>query len=156
MSRPPRHDTTVLATLERHRRLLLDQARARQARHETLLARAEEALGKAERLLDSAHATQRAAVSEGAALAVQDLQLAHQYATARAAALTQLHAAREQRLRELAEAREQLAARLEDLKAIEKLRERLQRSESKWSRRQDQSRLDELGLIRGSLEVTCR
>lgn len=157
MPSPPRHDTAVLDTLERHRRLLLQEARALQSQHETLAADAEEACGRAERLLEAALASQRAALAPGTPVAVQALWRAHQYASAQAATLARLHRAREERLSQLARAREQLAARLEDVKAIERLRERLQRAESKWARRRDQLRLDELGIIKGwKAEVTWR
>lgn len=157
MPRPARHDTAVLATLERHRRLLLQEARALQSQHEALVVDAEEACGRAERLLEAALASQRAAIAPGTAVAVEDLWGAHQYSSAQAATLAELRSARAHRLSQLAQAREQLAARLEGVKAIERLRARLQRAEAKWARRRDQLRLDELGIMKGwKAEVTWR
>lgn len=148
MARPIRHDSPALHSLERHRAALLQEARVQQARSETLLEKAEAGCAAAERRLESALARQRV-LENGGAVAAQDIQWAYQYACSRAVALSQSRGARDGRRHDLSLAQEQVLARLKELKTIERLRERLRRAAAKWDLRQDQSRLDGLGIVRG-------
>lgn len=157
MPRPTRHDTPVLRTLQRHREGLLQEARAQQALGEAQLARAEAACITAEGQLASALSTLRTLAERGAPIAAHDLQLAQQYVRSQVAALSASQVARDRRRSELAAAQARLSAQLTDLKAIERLRQRLRRAAAKWGLHRDQSRLDGLGIIRGRTgEATWR
>lgn len=149
MSKPKRHDSPVLQTLERHRAVLVQEARTHQARSEALLAKAEAAYSAAESRLESALAVQRRLGECDTPIPAHALQWAHQYAHSQLAALPALQDVCDHRRSDLTVAQDELAGRLKDLKTIERLRQRLRQACAKWQLRQDQSRLDGLGIIKG-------
>lgn len=157
MPRPTRHDSAALRTLERHRTALLQEARAQQVLSEALFAKAEAACAAAENHLAAAMSAQRRLGERAGPVAAHDLQWAHQYVRSQVAALSASQSVRERRQSDLTAAQEQLSARLKDLKTIERLRERLQRAAAKWELHRDQSRADDLGIVKGRTgEATWR
>ena len=148
MPRPTRHDSSVLRTLERHREVLVQEARTQQAVSEALLDKAEAACTTAGSRLESALSVQRNLEEVRAPIAACDLQQAHRYVLSQVMELSAARAARDRRRSDLAAAQEQLSARLKELKTIERLRERLRVAAAKWELHQDQSRLDRLGIIK--------
>ena len=139
----------MLRTLERHREVLVQEARAQQSVCGALLDKAEAACAVAGSRLESALAGQRSLEERDGPIAACDLQQAHQYVRSQAMALSAAQAARDRRRSDLVAAQEQFSARLKDLKTIERLRERRRFAAAKWELRQDQARLDRLGIIKG-------
>ena len=78
------------------------------------------------------------------------LSSAYHHGRAQSAALEQARAARDRAQKRLTQAHDSLTARLEELKVIERLRDKRRNSEMREQRRRAQWRLDELGIMKVS------
>lgn len=119
-------------------------------RAQALLCRSEADCAPAAQRLESARSVLRTLAGGSGAIVAHDLQRAHQYARSQAAVLAELTRVRDRNQRSVLLAQEQVSERLRELKAIERLRERLSQAEAKWQGHREQSRLDALGIIRGA------
>jgi hypothetical protein len=150
MPRPDVRDAGLLRALERRRELALDEAREVHAERTAALERDESAQARLETALESAYDAGRELVRAGGVVSGELLRVAHDYGRVQTAAIGKAREASGGSRRLVATAREEVADRLEEYKAIERLREKRGRDDVQWDRRRAQWRLDELGLIRGS------
>jgi hypothetical protein len=146
--RSARHDSATLRTLERHRGVAVEQAQAQHQQRATEQTRDEAAHTQLQRSLESTYSSLRALVQPGEILAGPSLSLSYEYARSQVAQLQQAALIRERSRALVDEAQAQLAARLEELKVIERLRERRRRGVARWVSRRNQWRIDELGTIK--------
>jgi len=147
--RSAKDDSTVLSVLERYRTLALEEAENVHVQCAELLDKESATHTKAEEALQSAYIAHRMALAaDGQALSPEALVSSYHHGRAQSAALEQARAARDRAQRRLAQAKDNLSARLEDLKVIERLREKRNENVIKEQRRRAQGRLDELGIIK--------
>ena len=153
MPQSVKHDSRMLLTLERYRELALEEAQNMHARCAEVLEKENAAYARLDEALQSSYTAQRTTLENpGRSLSPDALRLAYYHARAQAAALAQARTARDRTQTRVTQAQDQLGARLEEVKVIERLRENRRRNGSKWERRRAQSQLDELGIIRTSRE----
>jgi flagellar biosynthesis chaperone FliJ len=142
----------VLSVLERYRTLILDEAQNVHVRCAQVLDKESAVHTQAEEALQSAYAAHRSAlVAEGQLLSPQVLSSSYHHARAQSEALEQARTTRDRAQKRLSQAQDSLSARLEELKVIERLRDKRSNSLSKEQRRRAQGRLDELGI-----STTCQ
>jgi hypothetical protein len=138
----------MLHTLERYRSLGLEEARSLHVRRAEAFLQDEDRHARLETALQSAYAVQRALAEPGMPLSGDALRLAYHYGRVQIADLHEAYAARERSSALLAQAQDEVAARLEEYKIIERLREKRQRAAAQLDRHRAQLRLDELGVIK--------
>ncbi len=143
-----REPDAALVALERQRQFALDCAHVE-------LALKTEALGSCERAheqlaadLDTAHGVQRALAAPGQRLSSEALRFAFHLGRAQSIALRASEDALEKSRAQIVQAQCGLAQRLEDIRIIERLRERRARARELDRRRRAQARLDELAIIK--------
>ena len=147
--RPEKHDSGMLETLERYRNLALEEAQSAHAQCAQALEKESATCAQLEESLESAYSVHRARANDGQALSAEAIRLAYYYARNQAVALAEARTSRDGARARTTRAQDQLAARLEQLKVIERLRENRGRGVAKWERRRAQAQLDELGIIKG-------
>lgn len=149
MLQPDRHDDGTLVALERYRAVALQEARAAHAQCAEVLQTASAEHSRLEEVLEFAYVAYRASLgATDRPLCVDTMSVTYHYARAQAAALADSNSALERARSRVSRAQEQVAARLEELKVIERLRENRGRLHRKWQQSRAQSRLDELGIIK--------
>jgi hypothetical protein len=148
-----KHDSRMLLTLERYRELALEEAQNVHVRCTEVLEKENTAYAKLDEALQSTYTAHRTTLEDpGRSLSPDAMRLAYYHALAQSTALAQARLARDRTHSRVTQAQDRVAARLEEVKVIERLRENRRRNGSKWERRQAQSQLDELGIIRMSRE----
>lgn len=148
MPQPEKHDSRMLLTLERYRNLALDEAQNAHTQCTEVLNKESAAHTKLEEALQSAYTAQRTQAENGQTLHPDTLRLAYYHARVQSTALAQARATLDRTQARVTQAQDQLTARLEEFKVIERLRENRRRSGTKWQQRRAQRRLDELGIIK--------
>lgn len=142
-------DSRVLSVLERYRTLILEEAQNVHVKCAEVLDQESATCTKADEALQSAYTVHRTALAaQGQSLSPEVLSSAYHHGRAQSAALEQARAARERAQRRVTQAQDGVSARLEELKVIERLREKRGSNVIKEQRRRAQQRLDELGIIR--------
>jgi flagellar biosynthesis chaperone FliJ len=137
----------VLSVLERYRTLILEEAQNVHVRCAQVLDKESATHTLAEEALQSAYAAHRSAlVAPGQSLSPEALSSSYHHARNQSEALEQARTARDRAQKRFSQAQDSLSARLEELKVIERLRDRRSDSVSKEQRRRAQGRLDELGI----------
>lgn len=151
MPRSAKDDSRVLPVLERYRTLILEEAQNVQVQCAEFLAKENASHTKIEEALQSAYTAHRTTlVAEGRALSPETLRLSYYHARAQCDALGQARTARDRAEKRLTQAQDRVSARLEELKVIERLRDKRRNSEMREQRRRVQWRLDELGIMKVS------
>ena len=149
MAKPEKHDSNVLLTLERYRGLILEEAQNAHTQCTAAFEKEDAAHTRIETALESAYNEQRATLANpGQALSPDSLRMAYHHARGQTTLLEQARVARDRTRTKVEQSQEQLAARLEELKVIERLRENRKRHSKKLQSRRTQQRLDELGIIK--------
>jgi flagellar biosynthesis chaperone FliJ len=148
MPQPAGHDGRQLQTLERVRRLALEEAQAIQTQCEAEVAQGESQLTLIETALQAAYGEQRLLMEGGSALSRHALQISHDYRRLQAAALDGAAAALAAHRGRLAQAQRRVNSCLKDVKVIERLSERRRRAQHLLEQHSAQARLDELGIIK--------
>jgi flagellar biosynthesis chaperone FliJ len=146
MPRSANSDSGLLLTLERYRNLVLEEAQHVHAQCAEALEKDNAAHTQIEAILEAAYSAHRATLT--GAVSPEALRLAYHYARVQATSLAQARSACDRTRTRVIQAQDQLAARLEEFKVIERLRENRQRSRAQLQRRRAQTRLDELGIIK--------
>jgi hypothetical protein len=150
--RSAKADSAVLSVLERYRTLILDEAQNVHVRCAQVLDKESATHTQAEEALQSAYAAHRSTlVAQGQPLSPEALSSSYHHARTQSEALEQARTARDRAQKRLTQAQDSLSARLEELKVIERLRDKRSNSLSKERRRRAQGRLDELGI-----STTCQ
>jgi hypothetical protein len=148
MRQPEKHDSRMLLTLERYRNLALDEAQNAHAQCAEVLEKESAAHTKLEDALQSTYTAQRAQADNGQPLYPDAMRLGYHYARVQSTALAQARATLDRARTRVTQAQDQLTARLEEFKVIERLRENRRRRGTKWQQRRAQLQLDELGIIK--------
>jgi hypothetical protein len=147
--KPEKHDSEVLLTLERYRGLVLERARSTHAQRTAAFEKEDAAHARIEAELEAAYLAHRTTLArQGQPLSPESLRMAYHHARGQSTLLDRARVARDLTRARLEQSQAQLAARLEELKVIERLRDNRKRTSAKWQRRRAQQRLDELGIIK--------
>jgi hypothetical protein len=142
-------DSRVLSVLERYRTLILEEAQNVHMRCAEVLDKESATYTKAEEALQSAYAAHRTALAaQGQSLSPEALTSAYHHGRARSEAVEQARMSRDRAQKRVTQAQDSVSARLEELKVIERLREKRNNNVIKEQRRRAQGRLDELGIIK--------
>jgi hypothetical protein len=137
-----------LRALERSRSLALEEAQSlRRGRSQQLTERDREHEAR-EQERDRAYEMQRNEIVSLGGFSAEKLGMALRYTATVSLQENEAREAREQAQAQLHEAEEQTLRRLEDLKVIERLRERRRLGTRRRQARRAERRLDELGVIR--------
>ena len=149
MPRSARDDSRVLSVLERYRTLILEEAQNVHVQCAEVLDKERANHKKAEEALQSAYTAHRTAlVTQGQSLSPEALSSSFHHGRAQSEALEQARAVRDRAQKRLTQAQDGLSERLEELKVIERLRDKRHDNVLKKQRRRAQGRLDELGIIK--------
>lgn len=149
MPRSAKDDSRVLSVLERYRTLILEEAQNVHVRCAEVLDKESVTYTKADEALQSAYAAHRTALAaQGQSLSPEALSSSYHHGRARSEALEQARTARDRAQKRVTQAQDSVSARLEELKVIERLREKRSTHLLKEQRRRAQGRLDELGIIK--------
>ena len=139
----------MLSVLQRYRTLILEEAQNIHMQRADVLHKESATHTKAEEALQAAYTAHRTAlVAQGQSLSPEALSSAYHHGRAQTAAVEQARTARDRAQKRLTQAQDSLSARLEELKVIERLRDKRNDNVVKEQRRRAQGRLDELGIIR--------
>ena len=139
----------MLAVLERYRTVILEEAQNVHLQCAEVLDQESATHAQAEEALQSAYTAHRTVlVSEGQSLSPEALSSAYHHGRLQSAAVEQARTARDRAQKRLTQAQDSLSARLEELKVIERLRDKRNDNVIKERRRRAQGRLDELGIIK--------
>jgi hypothetical protein len=148
MPPPEKHDSKMLLTLERYRNLALEEAQNLHAQCAEVLEKENATHTKLEEALQSTYTVHRTFANEGRPLSPDVMKLSYYHARAQAAAVAQARITRDRTQLQVRQAQDQLTARLEEFKVIERLRENRRRHGTKWEQRRAQLQLDALGIIK--------
>ncbi len=141
----------MLSVLERYRTLILEEAQTVQVQCVESLAKESAIHTRVEEALQAAYTAHRTTlVTQGRALSPEALGSSYYHSRAQIEALEQARTARDRAQERLTEAQVRLSARLEELKVIERLRDKRRDISIREQRRRAQGRLDELGIIKNS------
>ena len=139
----------MLSVLERYRTLILEEARSVHVRCTEVLDKESAIHTRAEEALQSAYTAHRAALAvQGQSLSPEALSSAYHHGRAQSEAVEQARTACDRAQKRVTQAQDSVSARLEELKVIERLREKRSNNLIKEQRRRAQERLDELGIIK--------
>lgn len=149
MPKAAKDDSTVLSVLERYRIVILEEAQNVHAQCAQVLDKESATHTRVEQELQSAYAAHRTTLAaQGQLLSPQALSSAYHHGRAQCAAVEQARTSRERAEKRVTQAQDGVSARLEELKVIERLREKRSDNLVKEQRRRAQGRLDELGIIK--------
>jgi flagellar export protein FliJ len=148
MPQPASRDGHLLRSLERVRRLALEEAQSLQTRCEAECVQGETQLTRIEEALQAEYGRQRLLAKDGTALSCDALQVSHTYLRSQAASLSEAAAALTTSRGRLAQAQSRVTSCLKEVKVIERLSERRRRAQHVVEQRRSQSRMDELGIIK--------
>jgi hypothetical protein len=138
----------VLRALERSRSMAFAEAQAERGARAGDLAEKEAAREQLARAREAAYEARRKQIGHGSAFTIQQLHWNHQYALSQLAREKAAEELCEQARQALQQAQDEARRRLEELRVVEKLRDRRRAEFSRSSRRRGLGRLDELGLIK--------
>jgi len=146
---PAKDDSSVLPVLERYRAALLEEAQSIQTQCAVALNEERATHARAEQALESSYTEQRTALTaRGRSLSPETLSSAFHYRRAQSETLARVRDQRDRAQKRLTQAQESLTSRLEELRVIERLRDKRKDYVNKERRRRAQMRLDELGIVR--------
>lgn len=147
MARPPERDAPLMA-LERQRQFALDCSQVELARQADALLADEATHERLAADLESGHLIQRTLAAAGQRLSSDALQFAFYRGRIKSVALNEAAETAEKSRARVVEEQRGLAQRLEEVRIIERLRERRIRTRRIDQRRRAQARLDELAIIK--------
>ncbi len=147
MDRLKRPEAGVLLALERSRSLALEEAQAANATRLRELTESEASRDELARAREAAYEARRSQIARGAAFNIHQLHASHQFAVSQLLLEEAARQACEQARQRLSAAQDETARRLEELRVVEKVRERRRAEWLRATARRQQLRMDELGLI---------